>query len=416
MALFFSGGAYDSSEKSFLFLYPTDRVELIYQQGVDPWQSLIDKTPVTSTSIEFPEWVGFLSYELGAFSDTSKQIPYHPHQLPLACFFKPSLTLILEHTSNSLSALITPEYIGPPINEQLLLRWIEKGSLLQELKYPLLKCIGQETQESFCYKVLQAKEHILEGNIYQVNLSHRTLFQGQIDPFSLFRKVSSLNPAPFSSFIRSPFFDIISASPERFVRKKGPLIETRPIKGTHRRGRSPAEDRAYRKALITSPKEKAELLMITDLMRNDFGKVSLPGRVRTPELYRLDTYQNVFHLSSLVTAEVSLDVHPLKLIRSFFPGGSISGCPKLRALEIIYELERRARNIYTGSLGYLTSHGNFDFSIAIRTCLYHNELLELQLGAGIVTDSKPEGEFHETLYKGKPFFEILSPSFLNTYL
>ncbi len=414
MALFFSGGSYDSSEKSFLFLYPSEKFELFFKTDVDPWQDLIDKIKLTTTaSFEFPEWVGFIRYELGAFSDASKKIPFYTHPLPLACFFKPTLTLVLEHATNTLSALMTSEYSGPEINERRLLEWIAQGRVLQKLEP--INCIDIETEDSFCRKVLKAKDHILEGNIYQVNLSHRVLFKGAFDPFLLFRKVISLNPSPFASFLRSSPFEIICASPERFVRKIGHLLETRPIKGTYKRGHSHEEDTAFQKALLASPKEKAELLMITDLMRNDFGKVSLPGTVKTPQLYRLDTYQNVFHLSSLVTAEVSTNLHPFELIKAFFPGGSISGCPKLRALEIIYDIEQRARNIYTGSIGYLTNHGNFDFNIAIRTGLYHDGLFELQLGAGIVTDSQPRNEFYETLYKGKPFFDILSPSFLEAY-
>ncbi len=230
---------------------------------------------------------------------------------------------------------------------------------------------------------------------------------GDVDPFSLFRSLFLENPAPFACYLNFDGVSIVSSSPERLLSKTGSLLETRPIKGTIPRGKDQAEDKVNLSRLLHSEKDKAELLMITDLMRNDIGKTSLVGSVRTEELWRVEAYSNVFHLLSVIRSKAKADKHPLDLVRSCFPGGSITGCPKLRAMELILELEKRARKIYTGSLGYFSSEGDFDFNIAIRTLLVDNEGIDLQLGGAIVLDSNARLEYLETLHKGLSIFQVL---------
>lgn len=397
-ALLYSGGTSHAASDSFLCLFPSEKVAIELNGTQNPWDILKAKLQLNDDETTLPAWVGYLSYEMGSFSDISKQIPFYTPPIPLAIFYKPTLILKFDHKNQliSIHGNANPDFI-----DLLKKNQCKEPSLFQ------VNCIHEESSFEYIQKIKRAKEHILDGNIYQVNLSHQTLFKGKICPFSYFEKVMLSNPAPFSAFIKTNDFSLISSSPERFLRKSGNKLTAMPIKGTHPRGNNAKEDLEQMTSLKTSAKERSELLMITDLLRNDLGKISLPGSVKAEELYHLETYQNVFHLSSLISSTVNADLHPLDILRAAFPGGSISGCPKLKALEIIYALEKRSRHIYTGSIGYLTNSGDFDFNIAIRTCLYKDEILDIQLGAGIVFDSDPDSEYLETLAKGKTLFGAL---------
>lgn len=387
-AFLYSGGSYASSRFSFLCLFPTEKI-VVELDGNNPWSTLKDKLHLSGEQSDLPSWVGYLSYELGAFSDT-KTIPFHASPIPLAIFYKPSLILRYDHQGGFAEGDLQ-EFHKQKFNTSQTFR---------------LKCIQKESEESFIEKIQIAKEKIVDGCIYQVNLSHQLLFEGKICPFSYFEQILLKNPAPFAAFVKTNDFALISSSPERFLKKTGNHLITVPIKGTHPRGTNETEDLLQKNALKNCPKEQAELLMITDLLRNDLGKISIPGSVQVPEHGRLETFENVFHLSSTITSISTL--HPLDILKAVFPGGSISGCPKLRALEVIYQLEKRPRHIYTGSIGYLTNSGNFDFNIAIRTCLYKDEILNIQLGAGIVSDSNPKKEYDETLAKGATLIGLIT--------
>ncbi len=268
-------------------------------------------------------------------------------------------------------------------------------------------------------------EYIKAGDIYQVNLSQRfsTDFKG--DPYSLFLKLFEKNPAPFFSFINAGDHQIISTSPERFIKQNQGIIETRPIKGTMPRGKrgrekenfldinqnyNKNEDDQLGQALLSSKKDDAELSMIVDLMRNDFGKVAIGGTVKVKEHKRLEPYDNVFHLVSIVEANLEPDKSSIDLIRATFPGGSITGCPKIRSMEIIDELESVRRHVYTGSIGYISFHRTLDLSIAIRTAVVASGKIGFSVGGGIVFDSDPEKEYEETLHKGKTIMDTLVES------
>jgi len=194
---------------------------------------------------------------------------------------------------------------------------------------------------------------------------------------------------------------------ERFLYRRGPTIETRPIKGTRPRGKSAEEDERLRLELQSSPKDDAELSMIVDLLRNDLGRICRPRSIRVAEHKRLETYQNVHHLISIVTGELRDDVTYGKILTATFPGGSITGCPKVRAMEIIDELEPHVRHVYTGSIGYLGWHGNMDLNIAIRTALVHQKWCYFSVGGGIVYDSNEEDEYQETLHKARTLFDLI---------
>lgn len=245
------------------------------------------------------------------------------------------------------------------------------------------------------------KEYIRAGDIYQVNMSQR--FEGGFtgDPYALFTELFAANPAPFFAYVQAGSHQIVSTSPERFLKLEGQAVESRPIKGTRPRGKTPEEDAALQRELETSPKDDAELSMIVDLMRNDIGKVCRAGSVSVVRHKKVEAYKNVFHLVSTVEGELDSGADAVDLLRATFPGGSITGCPKIRSMEIIDELESDCRHVYTGSMGYLSFHGTMDLSIAIRTATLCEGRVNFSVGGGVVYDSDPEAEFHETLHKGE---------------
>ena len=254
------------------------------------------------------------------------------------------------------------------------------------------------------------KEYIAAGHVYQVNMSQRFAADFTGSGFDFFKALFRRNPAPFFAFVNAGDHQIVSTSPERFLYRAGTRVETRPIKGTRPRRQVKSEDRAMRRELEQSDKDDAELSMIVDLLRNDIGKVCKGGSVTVAAHKRLETYQNVYHLVSDVTGELDHGKDSVDLIRATFPGGSITGCPKIRAMEIIDELEPKRRHIYTGSIGYISFHDTLDLSIAIRTATLLNEKIIFSVGGGIVFDSDPADEFNETLHKGRTLMDVFKNS------
>ncbi len=263
------------------------------------------------------------------------------------------------------------------------------------------------TRASYCEAVRRAKEYIAAGDIFQVNLSQRFSCPLRVAPWELYRRLREVNPAPFAAFLSYPEVVVASASPERFLQVRGGVVETRPIKGTRPRGKDPAEDQKFREELLGSEKDRAELVMIVDLERNDLGRVSVPGSVHVPELVVLEEYPTVFHLVATVRGTLAPDKDLVDLLRATFPGGSITGAPKIRAMEIIEELEPVRRGIYTGSIGYLGFDGSADLNIVIRTFVVKDGVAYFQVGGGIVADSDPEAEYEETLAKARGLLRAL---------
>jgi para-aminobenzoate synthetase component 1 len=263
------------------------------------------------------------------------------------------------------------------------------------------------THDAYLEAVRRVRHYIREGDVYQVNLSQRFHFAFEGDPFTLWRRLYGLNPAPFYAFIQAGDHQILSTSMERFLFRRGPSIETRPIKGTRKRGTTPAEDEELRRELQQSPKDDAELSMIVDLLRNDLGRICQGRSVRVAEHKRLESYQNVHHLISIVVGRLRDGLSHGEMLRATFPGGSITGCPKVRAMEIIDELEPHVRHVYTGAIGYLGWHENVDLNIAIRTALVHEGKCFFSVGGGIVHDSNEEDEYEETLHKARTLFDLM---------
>lgn len=264
------------------------------------------------------------------------------------------------------------------------------------------------SKEDYLLAIKKAKEYIRCGDIYQVNLSQQFQTDTGLSALEIYQRLRRISPSYFSAYIDGGDFQILSSSPERFLSLEGDVVTTRPMKGTRPRAKDRRKDIRFKQALLKSIKDKAELLMIVDLERNDLGRVCSYNSVTVTALRELEEYSTVFQTTATITGRLHKDKDRIDLLRACFPGGSITGCPKIRAMEIIEELERSPRSIYTGSLGYLSCSGNMDFNILIRSILKKDNRLYFGVGGGIVADSKPEAEYEETLVKAKAMMEAIN--------
>ncbi len=266
------------------------------------------------------------------------------------------------------------------------------------------------SHEGYLEAVATAREYICAGDIFEVNLSQRFDVDLTIPPYQLYKRLRKINPAPFANYFNFDGVSIVGASPERFLKVKGDYVETRPIKGTRPRGKTAEEDKALAEGLMVSVKDRAENMMIVDLERNDIGRVCRYGTVKVTEMAILETYPTVFHLTSTVVGQLNEGKNRIDLLKATFPGGSITGAPKVRAIEIIDELEPTRRSVYTGSLGYMSFGGDMDLDIVIRTIIVKGGRAYFQVGGAIVYDSQPEAEYIETLDKGRALIQALNLS------
>jgi para-aminobenzoate synthetase component 1 len=263
------------------------------------------------------------------------------------------------------------------------------------------------TKELYKDAIRRIKDYITAGDVYQVNLSQRIEVDVDISPAILYKKLRLVNPAPFSCYLTFDDVAIISSSPERFLNVHNGHVQTRPIKGTRPRGKDAATDEIMKQALVLSPKDDAELTMIIDLERNDLGRVCNYGSVKVVQKKVLETYPTVHHLVSEIEGDLHAGYDLIDLIRATFPGGSITGAPKIRAMQIIEELEPTQRSVYTGAIGYLGFNGDADFNIAIRTFIMKGKKVYFQVGSGVVADSDAEEEYEETMHKARALIDAL---------
>jgi para-aminobenzoate synthetase component I len=268
----------------------------------------------------------------------------------------------------------------------------------------LTSSFNRETYLASAQRVL---DYIAAGDVFQVNLSQRFVALGRPEPLDLYLRLKAASPAPFAAFLHWDDLAIASASPELFYQTRGNTLVTRPIKGTRPRGRDPGEDQRLAAELRSSPKDRAELTMIVDLERNDLGRVCQFGSVAVVEAMKLESFAHVHHLVATVEGTIRKGAGPVDVVRAVFPGGSITGAPKIRAMEIIDELELNRRSLYTGAIGYFSAGGASAWNIAIRTILIEGDRASFQVGGGIVADSDPEAEFEETLVKGRGMRAVL---------
>ena len=263
------------------------------------------------------------------------------------------------------------------------------------------------TPEGYMKAVDRVREYIAAGDVFQVNISQRFETDLTVPPYELYRRLRQINPAPFASYLNFDEVTIVGTSPERFLRVDGDWVETRPIKGTRPRGKDSVDDAMLAEELTQSSKDRAENVMIVDLERNDLGRVCQYGTVRVTELAILETFPTVFHLTSTVVGRLCPNKNRIDLLKATFPGGSITGAPKVRAMEIIDELEPTRRSVYTGAIGYLSFGNNLDLNIVIRTFLIKDGKAYFQVGGAIIYDSNAEAEYVETLDKAKALIQAL---------
>ena len=271
-----------------------------------------------------------------------------------------------------------------------------------------IKMVSNLTQKEYIDMVRRCKEYIAAGGIFQANLSQRLSVQIKgVDPLRIYGVLRKVNPSPFSAFIDIGEMQLVCSSPERLIRLHDGLVETRPIAGTRPRGRDGKENGILQKELLANEKERAEHIMLVDLERNDIGRVCRYGSVRVDEFMELESYSHVNHIVSNVVGDIEPGRDAFDLIKAVFPGGTITGVPKIRCMEIIDELEPTTRGPYTGSIGYISYSGNIDLNIIIRTFIIKDGWAHIQAGAGIVADSDPEREYYETLYKAEALIKTL---------
>jgi len=375
---------------------------------------LLDKYKMANQSPESPlcsGLMGYLSYDL---KDTLEKLPRTSIDdicLREILFYAPSIIVVHDKIIGETNLFIPAGNCDArktldSFREILKKKPAKAGNNIYTGEFKSGFC-----KEAYIEAVNKIRAYIKAGDVYQVNMSQRFMADFSGDAFDLFKTLYEKNPAPFFSFINAGNHQIISTSPERFIIQKERRVETRPIKGTRPRGVTDAEDEKLKIDLLNSRKDDAELSMIVDLLRNDLGKVCMAGSVRVTEHKRIEAYSNVYHLVSIVEGILDDRYNSADLIRAVFPGGSVTGCPKIRAMEIIDEIEPCRRHIYTGAIGYIGFHDTMDMSIAIRTAAIYRNRIFYSVGGGIVFDSNPEDEYVETLHKGRTIMETFEKAY-----
>jgi anthranilate synthase component 1 len=408
-ALFRTGG---ESGWDILFAFPQTTIALDRKATAEEAVAFFNKLPQPALSLEAASlpfrggWLLALSYELGGLLEPSAGMAEDPEDFPLAWSQRIPAAILIDRQNNQ--AWLMAE-AGQTNLLQEMQADLRAAPPLSETSLPEMQ-LEEEPGQTFLDGVARIKSYIREGDVFQVNLSRgwRADFSEPLSPSLLFRKLNRANPAPFSALADMGNWSIVSSSPERLVRlEQGGRILTRPIAGTHPRGATEAEDAALKARLAAHPKERAEHIMLVDLERNDLGRVCEPGSVRVEALMDLASYAHVHHLESSVAGRLKQGTSLLELIRAVFPGGTITGCPKVRTMQIIRELEDTPRRAYTGSLGYVNLDGTLDLNILIRSFLVKDRMVWFRTGAGIVVDSEPERELAETRAKAKGLLKAL---------
>ncbi len=329
------------------------------------------------------------------FLDDLVVIDHFENKVKFICLANTNKNRIDQVYTNSIRQLVDR------INQYLLLPCKEENLSFRKTIKDKKTFKSNVTKQEFEDMVRQAKKYIKDGDIYQVNLSRQFNMEFKDNPMTLFQYLRKINPSPFSAFLKFDDTFIVCSSPERLVKVYKNSIETRPIAGTRPRGKTINQDKFFSHELLLNKKEKAEHLMLVDLERNDLGRICEYGTVEVDELMILEKYSHVWHIVSNISGRLKNNIKLKELLTACFPGGTITGCPKIRSAEIIHELEHISRGPYTGSLGYIGFSGEVDLNIIIRTILIKNNTAFLQVGAGIVADSDPEQEFYETYKKAE---------------
>jgi len=347
-------------------------------------------------------WIGYFAYDLKNELETLQSRHANRLGMPDACFFRPRHLIDFGPDSLTIRTLDDPRAILEEIRHTPL-----PGQPAPSARIRLRSRVSRET---YLQTVRAIQEHILDGDVYELNYCQEFYAEeADLDPLATFRALSERSPVPFATFLKIGENYLMGASPERFLKKWGQKLIAQPIKGTIRRGETPEEDDRLKTALRTSEKEQAENLMIVDLMRNDLARSAQTGSVGVDELFGIYSFRQVHQMISTVTASLRADCTPTEPIRNAFPMGSMTGAPKVRAMELIDQYEASRRGLYSGAVGFFTPDGDFDFSVVIRSLLYNarRRFLSFSVGSAITYDAIPEAEYAECLLKARALMEIL---------
>jgi len=358
--------------------------------------------------------VGYLGYEASRHFERLPTAEGEAPPLPESAFLRAEDMAVFDHVTRRLQLLT----IHRPDREDYddAVRRIDAMEERLAAEHPEPRAHGKDgapwksnmTEGQFHAMVDASREHILAGDAFQIVVSQRFAKELGARPFDVYRCLRAINPSPYMFYVSlGGDRHIVGTSPEKLVQVEGKHVETRPLAGTRRRGTDPAEDSTLEKELLNDLKERAEHVMLVDLGRNDVGRVARPGTVKVDRLMEIERYSHVMHISSTVSGELREGCTSLDALRAAFPAGTVSGAPKIRAMEIIAELEPDRRGVYAGSLGYVSFGGNLDMAITLRTIVIAKGIAYVQAGAGVVADSRPEREFEETLEKAGAMFKAI---------
>ena len=414
-----------------IITYQDERVKISGPEGRDIYERVNDPLPLLRETLkefhlaqlsDLPRFqgglIGYFSYDIVRCFERLPNISIKDLSIPEAVFVLPKTLIIFDHVKHTVKIV---SFVDLRKERELKKAYegaissIEKNIL--QLRSPLnygSKAISISTissnfsKESFMSAVDRIRSYIFSGDAIQVVLSQRLSTKIEGDDFSIYRALRSINPSPYMFYLNFDKLKLIGSSPEILVRLEGDLITLRPIAGTRPRGRDENEDLALEEELLNDPKERAEHIMLVDLGRNDVGRVSRPGTVRVTDLMVIERYSHVMHIVSNVTGRLQEGRDAFDVLKACFPAGTVSGAPKIRAMEIIEEFEPTRRGPYAGAVGYFSLSGDMDFCITIRTVVIWEDMLHVQVGAGIVADSVPEREYEETMNKAKAMLKAIN--------
>ena len=398
----------NSSRYSILFAFPGDSLRVDYGSGIDfadafdDWFQSERNQKHNCDDLPFSGgWFVYLGYELAGQVEPVLQLKPDVFHLPVAIAIRFYSAIVVDHFLQE--AWFVSEHTAKSSQPELQEITKDIEQCLPVVADTLAITLHEEDPQRYLRSVAKISEYIKAGDVFQVNLSRswNGEFVGDVEAAQIYASLRQTNPAPFSALVDFGDFSIISSSPERLVSVDNGIIQTRPIAGTRPRSDDPVQDEKLLQELIAHPKERAEHIMLIDLERNDMGRICQPGSVQVNELMVVETYEHVHHIVSNIRGELQPGVTPGAIIRAVFPGGTITGCPKVRCMEIIAELEEVGRGPYTGSLGYINHSGKMDLNILIRTMVLQGRKLNFRTGAGIVYDSIPQNEVEETRHKAK---------------
>ena len=394
----------------------TDVEDLPTQDGFlnafhDWWRRLQVEPSRGDTMLPFTGgWFIYLGYELAAEIEPSLVLPPASARIPIAMAVRCPAAIIRDRHSGDTIALA--ESAQSQLLDELECDFLQAANVGARSAGPLLvaRSVSEGPVPDYLRQVARIKQYIVDGDIFQANLSRpwRLTIDAGIHDAAIFRRLAETNPGSFAVLARLPRMTVISSSPERLVSVRADTIETRPIAGTRPRGEQSDDDARLSAELMRHPKERAEHIMLIDLERNDLGRICVPGSVRVDELMTLETYQHVHHIVSNVSGRLRPTISPSDVIRAVFPGGTITGCPKVRCIEILAEMEQQPRGAYTGSIGYINRSGDMDLNILIRTLVRAGGSVSFRAGGGIVADSVPLHELAETRAKAKGLLQVFA--------